>query len=501
MSLMPNFVVPSPIPNVTTSSNLVTDGDRIVTVVLRPEDASSSENTTAKATHAKGMKASSPTLQLHPTADGNWQLDIPNELPSDPDFPTDDTIFGRRAAAAILRTIKALPDSDDVVVNLDLSDPAAQSHVTGLIIGVIVAHQRTDLSRDHTHSTVSRINIVGLDDESATEEVTYAVALGQATAFARDLVNVPSNIKNPAWLATQIERHCQQYERLSVTIRDEEWLREQGFGGVLAVSAGSVQPARLIDITYEPEHPTDDRTVVLVGKGVTFDSGGLSLKPASGMETMKTDMGGAAAVVGAIVGCAELGISQRVRVLVPSAENMPSGSAYRPGDVVTHFGGLTSEVSNTDAEGRMLLSDTLAYANSEYESDEIAVLADVATLTGAAKVALGLRTGAVFSADDALAKQICMAGESVGEHYWPMPLPSYLRSAVNSTIADVNQAPKGPGATTAALFLQRFVGDRRWVHLDIAGPGRAESAYDEITPLGTGFAARTLVNLLATGVA
>jgi leucyl aminopeptidase len=235
--------------------------------------------------------------------------------------------------------------------------------------------------------------------------------------------------------------------------------------------------------------------VVLVGKGITFDTGGISVKPADGMHLMRTDMSGGAAVIAALRGIAALTLPVRVTGLVPCAENHLSGSAYRPGDVVRHYGGTTTEVTNTDAEGRMVLADALVYAAREHRPD---LMVDVATLTGAMKVSLGLRTGGLFASDDDLAGRIAAAGERVGEAWWRMPLTADYLEDVRSDIADLRQAPPGPGGITAALFLREFTDGLPWAHLDIAGPARADRPYDEVVPVGTGFAARTLVEFAAS---
>src|SRR5699024_10834036 len=208
-------------------------------------------------------------------------------------------------------------------------------------------------------------------------------------------------------------------------------------------------------------------------------------------------MAGGAAVIGALLAIARLDLPIRVTALVPAAENHVSGSAYRPGDVIRHHGGKTTEVANTDAEGRLVLADALAYAAEQYEPD---ALVDVATLTGAMKVGLGLRTGGVFASDEQLAERLCAAGRLTGEQWWPMPLLEDHAEAVRGELADVRQAPSGPGAVTAALFLREFTADVPWAHLDIAGPARAESDHDEVAAGASGFAARSLVEFVAAHV-
>jgi leucyl aminopeptidase len=278
-----------------------------------------------------------------------------------------------------------------------------------------------------------------------------------------------------------------------VTVRDEQWLAQGGFGGILAVGGGSSRPPRLIELAWRPRGVRGPH-LVLVGKGITFDTGGISLKRGPGMHLMRTDMAGGGAVIAALRAIAELQLPIRVTGLVPAAENHLSGSAYRPGDVVRHYGGRTTEVTNTDAEGRIVLADGLAYAVRALKAD---LLVDVATLTGAMKISLGTRTGGLFASTDELAEQVTAAGARVGEAWWRMPLLASAAEDIQSDIADVRQMGKGlqPGAVHAALFLREFTEGLAWAHLDIAGPARADSGYAEVTAGASGFAARTLVAL------
>jgi leucyl aminopeptidase len=329
--------------------------------------------------------------------------------------------------------------------------------------------------------------------EAGAAAIERGTAVARAAARARDLANTPSGEKDPSWLAEQAEQIAAE-TGLTARVRGEKELAEGGFGGLLAVGSGSARPPRLIELTYAPEGA--ERHVVLVGKGITFDSGGLSLKPNDNMKTMKTDMAGGAVVISVMGALRDLGVNVRVTGLVAAAENMPSGSAMRPGDVITHFGGTTSEVLNTDAEGRLVLADALAYADAELDPD---VIVDVATLTGAAKVALGLRTGALFSNDDALAEALAEAGGAAGEPLWRLPLSEDLREAIDSDVADINNIGKpgfGGGSITAALFLREFVGSRAWAHLDVAGPGRSTADDAEISKGATGFGTRLLLRWL-----
>lgn len=314
---------------------------------------------------------------------------------------------------------------------------------------------------------------------------------------ARDLINTPANIKSPQWFVAQAQQLCTG-TGLRVSAMDEATLARRKFGGLLAVGGGSSQPPRLLTVTKRGA--AGGPTVLLVGKGITFDSGGLSIKPADAMTTMKTDMSGAAAVLGTMLALAEQpGASAAATVvgLMPLAENMPSGSAYRPGDVVKHYGGMTSEISNTDAEGRLVLADALAYGVERFKPD---VVVDIATLTGAVTLGLSREYAALYATDDGLTADLCAAGIASGDHVWHMPLAQQYERFMDSTIADVAQSPTDPlaraGSITAALFLKRFVGDTRWAHLDIAGPARSDKPRGVFTPGGTGFGVRLLTTWL-----
>ena len=287
---------------------------------------------------------------------------------------------------------------------------------------------------------------------------------------------------------------------VSVEVWDEERIVAERLGGLLGVARGSAQPPRLVRVEYQPADPVevDGRVphLVLVGKGITFDSGGLSLKTASGMETMKTDMGGAAAVMCAVDAAVAMGARIRISAIAPLTENMPGGSATKPGDVLTTRNGKTIEVLNTDAEGRLVLADGLALA---VEADPDAIV-DVATLTGAAVVALGKEIAGLLGNDDILIGQVRAAGERVGEALWPLPLPDDYRSHIESEIADMRNVgrPGQAGATSAAMLLREFVGEVPWAHLDIAGPARSDENQRYLSKGGTGFGVRTLVALITS---
>jgi leucyl aminopeptidase len=311
--------------------------------------------------------------------------------------------------------------------------------------------------------------------------------------MARTLALVPANEKNPAWLADRA-REIADTAGLSVKVWDEKQLEKEGFGGLTGVGRASAQPPRLIRLDYTPRGAGRKTPhVVLVGKGITFDTGGLSIKPADAMMNMKRDMTGGGVVLAVMGALADLGCPVRVTGLVPAAENAVGGDSLRPGDVIRHYGGRTSEVRNTDAEGRLVLADALAYAVSELEPD---VLVDVATLTGAMKIALGQRTGGFFATHDALADLIATAGSAAGEPLWRMPLTEDYEERLESLVADGDNAAGGPGAITAALFLRHFTGGLPWAHLDIASVGDSPVDAFEWTSGATGFGARALLHWL-----
>ena len=412
----------------------------------------------------------------------------------------------RTAGAALARALNARLASDadagrptDRSVQLELPADAGSAEVTELVRGLRLGGYRFTVTNTEAKPTVRSIRLVADRAAELDESVRRSAVLSRATALARDLANSPSNVKGPAWLARTATKTAGTTSGVSVTVRDENWLAEHGFGGVLAVGGGSSRPPRLIELSWKPRARMPH--IVLVGKGITFDTGGISIKPADGMHLMRTDMSGGAAVIGAIEAIATLGLDVRVTGLVPCAENHVSGSAYRPGDIVRHYGGRTTEVTNTDAEGRMVMADAIAWAAHHLTPD---LIVDVATLTGAMKVSLGLRTGGLFASSDEVADRVLAAGEQAGERWWRMPLGSdtdtvdaEFAESVRSEIADVRQCPPGPGGIAAAMFLREFTSGLPWAHLDIAGPARADRVYDEVTPGATGFAARTLVELVS----
>ncbi|MGH8937362.1 MAG: leucyl aminopeptidase [Acidimicrobiia bacterium] len=326
-------------------------------------------------------------------------------------------------------------------------------------------------------------------DEQTLQEAERGRIVAGAVAWARDLVNEPSAAKAPAVLAGLAERMAEELG-LDVTVYDEEAIAEAGFGGLMGVGAGSHNPPRMVELRYRPEGA--EAFLALVGKGIVFDSGGLSIKTAEQMETMKTDMSGAAAVFAAMQAIARLGLAVQVLGIAPLTENMPGGGAQRPGDVLRIRNGKTIEVLNTDAEGRLVLADGLALA-AEAGPD---LIVDIATLTGACRVALGSKIAGLWSSDDRARDQVEQAAERAGERVWPMPLPEDYRKNLDSEVADMkNIGGRYGGAINASLLLKEFVDGRPWAHLDIAGPARwAENEHYQ-SKGGSGYGVRTLIAL------
>jgi leucyl aminopeptidase len=329
-----------------------------------------------------------------------------------------------------------------------------------------------------------------------------AAAIAKAICLTRDLVHTPANIKNPAWMGKQAEDFAKG-TGLTVKIFAGAALKE--FGGLRAVGGSSPKPGpRMIQVTYQPKSKKKSAKalphVVLVGKGITFDTGGVSLKrPYDAMMEMKSDMAGAAAILGTLTALEQLQPNVKVTALMMMAENAISATAQRPSDVIKHYGGTTVEVINTDAEGRLVLADGLAYADANLDPD---YLVDIATLTGAARLGLGRQYAAMYTRDNALAAALSKAGDATGDRVWHMPLVDDYKDALRSDIADFNHtAVKGKfsaGSVTAALFLENFTSTRRWAHLDIAGTARSEVDAGENSKGGTGFGVRLLTEWITS---
>ncbi len=339
--------------------------------------------------------------------------------------------------------------------------------------------------------TSAQLVISGSVDAKVKRSLAAGLAVGESVALARDLVNGPPNLVNPMTLAQTAKREATKL-KLRCTVWNKAQIKKAGMNLFLAVNAGSALEPRFIHITYKPAKPK--AKVAFVGKGLTFDAGGLCLKPAKSMADMKCDMAGAATTLGIVLAAARLKLPIEVHAIIGSTENMTGGAAYRPGDVITSFAGKTVEVINTDAEGRLVLADCLAWTSQKVKPD---ILVDHATLTGACMVALGPNRAGFYSDDDEVAELYRTAAEQADENLWRMPLDKQLRKQLDSHVADLKHigGPYG-GSITAALFLREFVGDRRWAHLDIAGPAFLDSGIERAPKGGTGFGVATGVRFL-----
>ncbi len=348
-------------------------------------------------------------------------------------------------------------------------------------------------SDEEAPGELAELCLLSLDEDEAgpvAEAVRVARAAGKATDYARRLVNLPANEMTPTRLAEEASEAAAGTD-LEVEVLGPDRIAALGMNAFLAVARGSEEPARLILLRHRRGRESAPR-VAFIGKGMTFDSGGISLKPGDKMETMKHDMAGAAAVLAAVRAVAELGLDLDVTGVIPAAENLPSGRAYRPGDVLRSLSGKTIEVISTDAEGRLMLADALTYACRLGATH----LVDIATLTGACVIALGHVASAVMGNDNALAEAVIDAGESAGEHMWRLPLYPEYRRQLDSTIADLKNVGGRPaGAITGGWFLQSFVGDTAWVHIDVAGTAWAEKSEPHRVEGATGAGTRTLIAL------
>ena len=319
--------------------------------------------------------------------------------------------------------------------------------------------------------------------------------IGKAQSYARTLANRPGNVINPVTLSAAAEKLAGNLKGLSCAVFDEKQLAAKGMGGVLAVGSGSENKPRFIVLKYSPDGKAADSrpTIGLVGKAITFDSGGISIKPAANMEQMKLDKSGGIAVLATMKAVAELGLAVNVYGIIPAAENMPSGTSCRPGDIVTTFSGKTVEIQNTDAEGRLILCDGLSYAVKQ----KCDIIIDIATLTGACMVALGKYMAGLMGNDENLIKQLQRAAKQSGEKVWPMPSSEEYAKEMKSKIADLkNIGSKWGGACTGAAFLRQFVAEKKWAHLDIAGMDMFEKATSFSVEGSSGFGVRLLTTYL-----
>ena len=413
--------------------------------------------------------------------------------------PEKDAEYGtealRRAAGVAAR---ALAGSKKAAFALPLDDAADAGAIgEGALLGAYSFDAYKDNGKDpkakNGKAPLAEIVLLGGKprDKAYKAAVERAVAVSEELNRSRDLVNTPPNDLNPESFAA-IAQAAAKGHGIKIQVLDEKALTKGGYGGILGVGSGSAATPRLVKLSYTSSKAK--KHLAFVGKGITYDSGGISLKPAGHNETMKCDMAGAASVFAAVVAAARLGLEVNVTGWLALAENMPSGSATRPGDVLRMYSGKTVEVLNTDAEGRLVLADAL-WAASQEKPDAIV---DVATLTGAMVLALGNRTYGIMGNDDAFRAALCEAAEEVGEPAWPMPLPEHLRKGMDSATADIaNMGERMGGGLVAGLFLREFVGEGiTWAHLDIAGPAFNEGGPFGYTPKGgTGTAVRTLVRL------
>ena len=398
----------------------------------------------------------------------------------------------RHAGAAIARFGRGKAELTTVVAE-GIDDAALQAFAEGVVLGSFTYTQKTV---DPGKPAVGTVTLTDGSAAARQDVIDRGIVIGRTGWLARQFAITPSNEKDPAWLAARATEVAAA-TGLVATVWDEQKLAADGFGGILAVGQGSTRPPRFIRLDYAPAGATKKTPyVVLVGKGITYDTGGLSLKPREGMVSMKRDMTGGGSVIATMSALRDLGANVRVTGLICAAENMPSGSAYRPDDVIRHFGGRTTEVKNTDAEGRLVLADGLAYAVQELKPD---VLVDIATLTGAIKVSLGaMLYGGMFSTDDALADNLADAGRVSGEELWRMPLPAEYEDLISTPIADSVNSSKGPGSITAALFLKAFAGDLPWAHLDLSSIAESPADNFEYSIGATGAGARLLSTWLAS---
>jgi leucyl aminopeptidase len=319
--------------------------------------------------------------------------------------------------------------------------------------------------------------------------------IGKAQSYARTIANRPGNVVNPPALADEAKKLARRTLGLMCTVLDEKQLAKLGMGGILAVGGGSETPPRLIVVRYTPTNKPARKspTVALVGKAITFDSGGISIKPAQNMEQMKLDKTGGIAVLATAKAAAEMKLPVNLFAIVPAAENMPSGTSYRPGDIVTTYSGKTVEIESTDAEGRMILCDALHYAGKQ----GCDIIIDIATLTAACKVALGTHKAGLMSNDEQLAADLQKASQISGEHLWRLPCGDEYAEEMKSKIADLkNSGGKWGGACTAAAFLRQFTGEKKWAHLDIAGVDHIEKPTASTVEGASAFGVRLLTTYL-----
>jgi leucyl aminopeptidase len=399
---------------------------------------------------------------------------------------------GKRALQSKAKTLAiALPQQ---VTASSTFEQLVNAAVTGVLLGMYQFTKHKTVGKDAIHvidtciflTTPSKLNTV-------TTLVTTAEAIVQGVVFTRDLVNEPPSTMTPSYLSAAAEKLAKTHKQIHCDVLGKAQMEKLGMGGLLGIARGSDEEPKFIKLSYKGG---GNKTIALIGKGITFDSGGLSIKPAQSMETMKMDMAGAAAVLGVFSILPKLGLKVNVVGLISATENMLGPNAVKPGDIVTAMNGKTIEVLNTDAEGRVVLADALSYAVSQVKPD---VMIDLATLTGACVVALGEDVAGLFASDKRLADDLLNAAEGTGEALWQLPLADEYREMIKSKIADVKNIGGGRwgGAITAALFLQEFTdASIPWAHMDIAGPAFAERETPLASHGATGYGVRTLISYL-----
>ncbi|MFW6081451.1 MAG: leucyl aminopeptidase [Desulfosalsimonas sp.] len=409
---------------------------------------------------------------------------------------TDAEVLRRAAGRAVNRAIGLEQTSVLICIpESETGSPDQTEAAEAVMEGAVLANYRFGLyKKEKKHKPVNTIEIYPEDgfEKQAGRIAEKTSAVCRGTLLARDWVSMPPNEKRPSRFARSIAKAAQK-QSIDTVVLDTGDLKKNRMRALLAVASGSSSRPQMVVLDYRPA--SWEKTIALVGKGVTFDSGGINIKPASGLETMKQDMAGAAAVAATLISAADTGFSNRLVGVIPLVENMPSGTAYRPGDIVKTASGKTVEIGNTDAEGRMILADALDYAVRQYSPDTVI---DLATLTGACIVALGEKIAGVFSRDSQLSDLIAESGRKTHERCWSMPMPEDYREMLKSDFADIKNVGKNRwgGAIAAALFLSEFTAGSRWAHIDIAGPAYASSAGDYCPPGGTGFGVRLLMDVI-----
>ena len=401
----------------------------------------------------------------------------------------------RSAAGAAVRQLKA-KNLKSLAIALPENAPkhfSDDNWVRAIVIGAIVADFDANYySSDRKDQTIQSLTIIGKNSASLEAAVNEGRIIGESQNFTRDLVNEPGNKMTPTILGARAKSMAEQVG-IHCEVHSTDKLKELKMGSFLSVSLGSEEPPALIVMKYEPEGAASDVTVGLVGKGITFDTGGISIKPAEGMEKMKYDMAGGAAMIGAMRAIALLKPKVRVISVVCASENMPDGKAQKPGDVRFAMNGKAIEIINTDAEGRLVLADGLCYARELGATH----LIDAATLTGACVVALGMVNAGCFANDDAIHERFHKATHHAGEKFWRLPLDEEYQDSIKSSIADImNSGGRHAGAVTAAKFLQEFVDDKPWVHLDIAGTAWIDENKPWIAKGPSGIAVRSLIEFV-----